>query len=118
MLYDVYGCMHFKALIRMLVVVSMRRWSVAIRREPYHPLPNIYIAKEVKIKQTTLNHKLCTEVSSELFYSLYIVLSYAHSLHKALWPLLSFVHIQKGYTPPFLVAYKACYVVFLSLYVC
>ena len=57
------------------------------------------IAKEVNLKQTTINHKLRSEMFSQLFYSLFIVFSFKHSLGKAPSLLLIFIRVVEGHTP-------------------
>ena len=48
------------------------------------------IAKEENLKQMTLNHKLCTELFSQLFYSLSIMFSFENSLGKSPYSALNF----------------------------
>jgi len=55
------------------------------------------IAKEANLKQTTLNCKLCIELSSQLFYSLSVMLSYKNSIGKAPKLLVIFVGALKGH---------------------
>ena len=56
-------------------------------------------AKEALVKQTAFTNILCTEVSSNLFYSLNIVFFPTNSLDKASKLLFIFIRVCKGYAP-------------------
>ena len=53
------------------------------------------IAKEVHFKQTAFNNLLCTEASSQLFYSLSLVLFTTNFLYKTSRLPFIFVHVRR-----------------------